>query len=136
VESIYCAIFAQIYEISGLANMTDSVFLYGIANCDTIKKARTWLIHRDIEFQFHDYRKQGLDSELLKTWVQDLGWEVLVNRRGTTWRQLTPEVKDTLDTDSAIELMLANPAIIKRPLLVKAGQGYLGFSDQLYSQIF
>ena len=116
--------------------MTDAVILYGIANCDTIKKARTFLNNRGIEYQFHDYRKQGLDSELLETWVQDLGWEALINRRGTTWRQLDSSTRDSLDTGSAIVVMLANPAIIKRPLLVKAGQRYLGFSDQRYSQIF
>ena len=116
--------------------MTDAVILYGIGNCDTIKKARTFLNNRGIEYQFHDYRKQGLDSELLETWVQDLGWEALINRRGATWRQLDSATRDSLDTDSAIEVMLANPAIIKRPLLVNAGQRYLGFSEQRYSQIF
>jgi Spx/MgsR family transcriptional regulator len=117
-------------------SMTDAVTLYGIANCDTIKKAKSWLQDREIDFEFHDYRKQGLESELLQTWVRELGWEALVNRRGTTWRQLTPEVKSSIDTDSAIEIMLANPAIIKRPLLVANGQHYLGFSDEQYSQIF
>jgi arsenate reductase len=116
--------------------MTETVTLYGIANCDTIKKAKAWLNNRDIEFQFHDYRKQGLEIGLLQCWVQDLGWEALINRRGTTWRQLAAEVRDTLDTGSAIEVMLANPAIIKRPLLVKNSSRYLGFSDETYSQIF
>ena len=116
--------------------MTDAVTLFGIANCDTIKKAKTWLQDHQIEFQFHDYRKQGLESELLQTWISDLGWEALLNRRGTTWRQLAPEVKDNIDTKLAIEIMLANPAIIKRPLLVRNGQRHLGFSDEQYSQIF
>ena len=116
--------------------MTEMVTLYGIANCDTIKKAKTWLQDHTVEFEFHDYRKQGLEIELLQTWVNDLGWEALLNRRGTTWRQLAPEVKDRLDADSAIEIMLANPAIIKRPLLVTNGQRYLGFSNEQYSQIF
>ncbi len=116
--------------------MTDAITLYGIANCDTIKKAKTWLQDHTLEFEFHDYRKQGLEAELLQTWVNDLGWEALLNRRGTTWRQLAPEVKDRLDSDSAIEIMLANPAIIKRPLLVTNGQRYLGFSNEQYSQIF
>ena len=116
--------------------MTSTVTLYGIANCDTIKKAKTWLQDHEIDFEFHDYRKQGLEPELLQTWVRDLGWEALVNRRGTTWRQLTPEVKNSIDTDSAIEIMLANPAIIKRPLLAINDRRYLGFSDEQYSQIF
>ncbi|MFA9420666.1 MAG: ArsC family reductase [Gammaproteobacteria bacterium] len=116
--------------------MAEVTTLYGIANCDTIKKARAWLANREIEFQFHDYRKQGLDIELLNAWVDELGWEALVNRRGTTWRQLAAEVRDSLDTKSAIEIMLDKPAIIKRPLLVKNGQSYLGFSDEQYSSIF
>ncbi len=116
--------------------MTDAIILYGIANCDTIKKAKAWLNSHEVEFQCHDYRKQGLETGLLKTWVEDLGWEALINRRGTTWRQLTPEIRNTLDTESAIEVMLANHAIIKRPLLIINGAHHLGFSDQQYSQIF
>jgi len=116
--------------------MAEVTTLYGIANCDTIKKAKAWLANREIEFQFHDYRKQGLDIELLNAWVDDLGWEALVNRRGTTWRQLAAEVRDALDTKSAIEIMLDKPAIIKRPLLVTNGQRYLGFSEEQYSSIF
>ena len=116
--------------------MADTIILYGIANCDTIKKAKNWLAAHEIEFQFHDYRKQGLETKLLKTWVQDLGWESLLNRRSSSWRQLTPEVRDSLDVKSAIKVMLTNPAIIKRPLLVKNEQRYLGFSDKQYAQIF
>jgi arsenate reductase len=116
--------------------MIEAVTLYGIANCDTIKKAKVWLQDHQIDFEFHDYRKQGLDADLLQTWVSDIGWEALLNRRGTTWRQLAPEVKDNIDSNSAIEVMLANPAIIKRPLLVTNNQRYLGFSDDQYSQIF
>jgi Spx/MgsR family transcriptional regulator len=116
--------------------MAEVTTLYGIANCDTIKKAKAWLANRGVEYHFHDYRKQGLDIELLKTWVDELGWEALVNRRGTTWRQLAAEVRDSLDTESAIEIMLDKPAIIKRPLLVNNGRSYLGFSDEHYSGIF
>ena len=116
--------------------MTETIILYGISNCDTIKKAKAWLNSHEVEFQFHDYRKQGLDIGLLKIWARDLGWEALINRRGTTWRQLTPEIRNTLDAESAIEVMLANPAIIKRPLLVNNSTRHLGFSDEQYSQIF
>lgn len=116
--------------------MTDSVTIYGIANCDTIKKAKTWLNNRDIEFQFHDYRKQGLDPALLKSWVEQLGWEVLINKRGTTWRQLPDDMKNNIDDKSAISIMLANPAIIKRPLLVKGNVRQLGFSEADYDKIF
>ena len=116
--------------------MAEVTTLYGIANCDTIKKAKAWLANRGIEYHFHDYRKQGLDIELLKTWVDELGWEALVNRRGTTWRQLAAEVRDSINTESAIKIMLDKPAIIKRPLLVNNGRSYLGFSDEQYSGIF
>ena len=116
--------------------MSQTVILYGISNCDTIKKAKAWLNNRGIEYRFHDYRKQGLDAGLLKLWVQELGWETLINRRGTTWRQLSPEIRDSLDADSAINIMLDNPTIIKRPLLIKDNKSFPGFSDEQYSSLF
>jgi arsenate reductase len=116
--------------------MTDSVTIYGIANCDTIKKAKQWLIQRELAFEFHDYRKQGLDPALLSNWVNELGWEVLINKRGTTWRQLSDTVKNNVDKESAIVIMLENPAIIKRPLLVKGDERHVGFSDANYNNIF
>jgi arsenate reductase len=116
--------------------MSGPVILYGIANCDTIRKAKAWLADREIEYQFHDYRKQGLDPELLKSWVAELGWETLVNRRGTSWRQLAADTREGLDSGSAIQVMLENPALIKRPLLVTNKTLYLGFSDAQYSGIF
>jgi Spx/MgsR family transcriptional regulator len=112
--------------------MADSVTIYGIANCDTIKKTKQWLTDREIAFQFHDYRKQGLDPVLLRHWVDELGWEALINKRGTTWRQLSDLVKNSVDKESAI----ANFAIIKRPLLVKGDERHVGFSDVNYSNIF
>lgn len=116
--------------------MTDSVTLYGIANCDTIKKAKSWLTSHDIEFHFHDYRKQGLDPTLLQQWVNESGWETLLNKRGSTWRSLSDKVKNGLDNESAIAVMLDHPTIIKRPLLVKGNKRHVGFSDANYSQIF
>ena len=116
--------------------MTDSVTIYGIANCDTIKKAKKWLCEHGLEFQFHDYRKQGLDPTLLRSWIDELGWETLLNKRGTTWRQLPDDTKDNVNTESAIAIMLDNPAIIKRPLLVKSNELHVGFSDATYSKIF
>ena len=95
------------------------VTLYGIPNCDTIKKAKAWLSNHNVEFKFHDYRKQGLDSDQLQSMVSALGWEAMLNRRGTTWRALPNTVKDRIDLESAISVMLDNPAIIKRPILAK-----------------
>jgi len=110
--------------------------LYGIKNCDTIKKARRWLEQNEIDYTFHDYRKDGLTASQLKPWCKELGWENLLNKRGTTWRKLEDEVKQSVDLKSAIEIMLEQPAIIKRPLLVTSAQKLLGFNEQQYSEIF
>ena len=112
--------------------------MYGIKNCDTIKKARRWLEAHQIDYRFHDYRVDGLDRELLNTFIAELGWEALLNTRGTTWRKLDESVRASIvDADSAAKLMLDMPAIIKRPLLCKLGQPMLlGFSETLYSDFF
>lgn len=107
--------------------------MFGIKNCDTIKKARKWLEAEGIEYQFHDYKKDGLSAEMLDSWVADLGWEALINKRGTTWRKLPEDVKDTIDQASAIAIMLENTSIIKRPLLVDdANNTLLGFKAEDY----
>ena len=113
-----------------------NITVYGIANCDTIKKARKWLDNEGINYSFHDYRKQGLDRQQLTSWVEALGWQSLVNKRGTTWRKLSDTIKDNIDDKSAIEIMLDNPAIIKRPLLDKDNEWYLGFSEAQYQELF
>lgn len=110
--------------------------LYGIKNCDTIKKARKWLSENGIEHQLHDYRSDGLDQSQLEQWCQELGWEQLLNRRGTTWRKLPDEIKDTIDESSAIRLMLEQPAMIKRPLLDTGTQRLLGFKAEEYEHLF
>ena len=110
--------------------------LYGISNCDTIKKARKWLESNGVEYQFHDYRKDGLDEEQLKDWANELGWEVLLNKRGTTWRKQPNDVKDTIDHESAIQLMLEQPAMIKRPLLDTGDNRKVGFKDTEYATLF
>lgn len=110
--------------------------LYGIANCDTIKKARNWLDKRNVPFEFHDYRKQGLDMALLTSLESALGWEAMVNRRGTTWLSLPAALRDNIDRDSALQLMLENPALIKRPILASNKQFVIGFDDQRYQEIF
>jgi len=116
--------------------MAHAVTLYGISSCDTIRKAKTWLKNRQIEFEFHDYRKQGLEQKLLESMISVLGWEAMLNRRGTTWRALPDQVKEQIDQTSAIQVMLDNPAIIKRPILATANQLHLGFSDRQYQEIF
>ena len=109
------------------------ITMFGIKNCDTIKKARKWLEIEGIEYQFHDYKKDGLTAEMLNSWIADLGWEALVNKRGTTWRKLPEDVKESIDQASAIEIMLENTSIIKRPLLVDdANNKLLGFKVEDY----
>lgn len=116
--------------------MARPVTLYGISSCDTIRKAKTWLKNQQIEFEFHDYRKQGLEQKLLESMISVLGWEALLNRRGTTWRALPDTVKEQIDQASAMRVMLDNPAIIKRPILATANQLHLGFSEWQYQEIF
>ena len=113
-----------------------SIIMYGIPNCDTIKKAKKWLQAEDIEFDFHDYRKQGITEEMVVTFCQELGWQNVLNKRGTTYRQLTQEQKDTLDEKSAIALLVEMPAMIKRPILNVEGQYHLGFKADQYQAIF
>lgn len=110
--------------------------LYGISNCDTIKKAKKWLEAQGIEYRFHDYRKDGLDADQLKGWSDELGWELLLNKRGTTWRQQSDEVKANIDEASALALMLEHPAMIKRPLLDTGSVRKVGFKDTEYAALF
>ncbi|OON62222.1 ArsC family reductase [Massilia sp. KIM] len=111
--------------------------LYGIPNCDTVKKARTWLDDNGHAFSFHDFKKQGLSRELVEGWLAQLDWETLVNRKGMTWRNLSDERKaQIVDKASAAELMLENPSVIKRPVLEGAGPLAVGFSADQYRAIF
>ena len=103
------------------------ITMYGINNCDTVRKARRWMNENGIACHFHDYRRDGLTRTRLIQWVDRLGWEALINCRGTTWRKLPKAVRDTIDQTSAIAIMLENPAIIKRPLLVAGDCYLLGF---------
>jgi arsenate reductase len=111
--------------------------LYGIPNCDTVKKARTWLAEQGHDFTFHDFKKQGLDRATVAGWLKQLDWEVLVNRKGLTWRNLSDEQKAAVtDQASALELMLASPSVIKRPVLDNGGKLSVGFSSDQYRAIF
>ncbi|WP_199611371.1 ArsC family reductase [Flocculibacter collagenilyticus] len=117
--------------------MTNSTTtLYGIKNCDTIKKAKKWLEQNNIDYTFHDYRTDGLTENLLTTFEAELGWESLLNKRGTTFRQLDDSQKESLERDPALALMLAQPAMIKRPVLVTNSQYHLGFKTAQYQVIF
>lgn len=113
------------------------ITLYGIPNCDTVKKARAWLQQQGIAHTFHDFKKAGITRELIDSWLAQVEWDVLVNRKGTTWRGLSDERKAAVtDAVSATELMLASPSVIKRPVLTCHGGTHIGFSDALYQQVF
>lgn len=120
-----------------LPTHTPVITLYGIKNCDTIKKARAWLAEHQVDYRFHDYRSDGLDASLLDQFIDQLGWQALLNTRGTTWRRLDESVRNRIDNaQTATALMLQQPAIIKRPLLVVGGEMFLGFKAEQYTQIF
>lgn len=106
--------------------------LYGIKNCDTVKKARAWLDQQHIDFRFHDFRSDGLEPDLLQRFEAALGWETLLNRKSTSWRQLVPEQQNGLDRDKALQLMLAYPTLIKRPILQNGEKFIMGFNPDTY----
>ena len=109
--------------------------VYGIPNCDTVKKARAWLAGRGIEVDFHDYKKQGVPAAELRRWVERLGWEALLNRKGTTWRKLDPARQAQVnDADSAIALMLEQPSVIRRPVLARADVLLAGFDEAAWAK--
>jgi len=110
--------------------------LIGIKNCDSVKKAKKWLEQNGIEYAFHDLREQGVDKAALATWVEELGWEALLNKRSTTWKQLAAEERTAIDRDKAIALFLAYPTLIKRPLLISAKGMMVGFKEAEYVKAF
>jgi arsenate reductase len=108
--------------------------LYGIKACDTMKKARDWLDQHGVAYQFHDYKAVGIDKPRLQAWVDELGWEVVLNRAGTTFRKLPESDRQDLDGARAIDLMLAQPSMIKRPVLDLGTQRLVGFKPDLYAK--
>lgn len=110
--------------------------IYGIKNCDTMKKAFRWLDEQNVAYVFHDYRKEGLERATLENWIKQLGWEKVVNKRGTTWRQLDKETQEAMNDETVISVLLDKPAMIKRPLLDHQGKLTLGFKAEQYSAIF
>ncbi len=106
--------------------------LYGIANCDTMKKARKWLEKNNLEYEFHDYKKSGVPEKNLEQWVKEAGWEVVLNKRGTTWRKLDETIKSNINKNSAIAVMMENPSAIKRPVLESDNILLIGFKEDEY----
>ncbi len=116
--------------------MAKNVTLYGIKNCDTMKKAWTWLDTHDVKYGFHDYKKEGVTKDVLEGWAKDVGWEVLLNRAGMTFRKLPEKDKDAITEKKAIALMLAQPSMIKRPVLDVGGKLFVGFKPETYAKAF
>ena len=110
--------------------------LYGIKNCDTVKKARAWLDAHQIEYRFHDFRGDGLELKRVQDWLRELGVDTLINKRGTTWRQLDEKTRSGLTASNAAALLVTHPTLIKRPLLDIGHQRFVGFSEADYRTIF
>lgn len=110
--------------------------LYGIPNCDSVRKARQWLDGRGIAYIFQDFRKDGLDAKQLAAWLKQAGWETLLNRKGTTWRQLPAEQREGIDAKQAQALMLEQPTLIKRPVLETGKHLEVGFDADRYATLF
>jgi len=112
-----------------------SITIYGIRNCDTMKKARAWLEAHDVAYDFHDYKTAGIDRAKLEAWAKLVGWEVLLNRAGTTFRKLPDAAKANLTEARAMKLMLEQPSMIKRPVLERGKALLVGFSPEKYSAL-
>ena len=112
------------------------ITVYGIKNCDTVKKALKWLMEHNIEHKLHDYRVDGLDTAFLQQAEAKFGWENLVNKRSTTWRNLDEDVKKTLSTSTALSVLAANPTLIKRPIILQEGKALIGFDEKEYQAVF
>ncbi len=114
--------------------MDKTTVVYGIPNCDTVKKARRWLDTHGIDYEFHDYKKSGIDRATLSLWCEELGWESLLNKRGTTWRKLPEESKNNLTQKRSIALMIENTSLIKRPVLKHENNLLLGFDEGIWTE--
>jgi arsenate reductase (glutaredoxin) len=111
------------------------VTIYGIKNCDTMKKARAWLDERGVGYAFHDYKAAGIEREALEAWVDEVGWETLLNRAGTTFRALPDDKKEGLNAKKAVALMLTQPSMIKRPVLIAGKKMLVGFKPEAYQSL-
>jgi arsenate reductase len=117
-------------------DITVEITIYGIKNCDTMKKARAWLDERRVEYAFHDYKTAGIERGKLEGWAREVGWETLLNRAGTTFRKLADEDKEGLTETKAIKLMLEQPSLIKRPVIETHAELLVGFKPEKYQSIF
>ena len=112
------------------------ITLYGIKNCDTVKKARKWLDVHGVDYQYHDFREDGVDQEAVAGWIEELGWQNLLNRHSQSWKALAEQARLNMDDKAARKAVLLHPTLIKRPLLDTGQQRYTGFSAASYAKIF
>ena len=112
------------------------MILYGISNCDTVKKAKNWLETHNIDYQFHDFRKQGLDANTINQWLQSVSWDKILNKRSTSWRNLDPSIQQTVNEKNIVDLLIENPTLIKRPVMDVNDTITLGFNSDTYQGIF
>ena len=110
--------------------------LYGISNCDTVKKARKWLDGAGVAYRFHDFRVDGLDEDQVRSWIDEMGWESIVNRRSSTWRALDAATRDGMTAATAVREIMFAPTLIKRPLLDVGTKRHVGFNEAIYGKIF
>ncbi len=111
--------------------------IYGIKNCNSVKKALDWLSARNVPYLFHDFKKVGADTVLLTKWANEIGWETLLNKKGTTWRRLSPEIQQAVvDSQSAVALMTENTSLIKRPVIEHPTGIIVGFNEDRYEEVF
>jgi arsenate reductase (glutaredoxin) len=124
------------WKQSSGADMAKGITIYGIKNCDTMKKARAWLDKRGVAYEFHDYKTAGIERSQLEGWAREAGWETLINRAGMTFRKLPEKDKEGLTEKKAIALMVAQPSMIKRPVLDVGGKLLVGFKPEQYEKSF
>lgn len=113
-----------------------AIILYGIKNCDTVKKARDWLAAQQIDYRFHDFRSEGLTATQVATWIKEIGLETLVNKRSTTWKELDADAKASFSEQNAVSIIVGNPTLIKRPLLDTGKEKFVGFKATEYQTYF
>jgi arsenate reductase len=122
------------FRVAALREATLTTIIYGIKNCDTMKKARAWLDSHGVAYSFHDYKTEGISKDKLKRWADELGWETLLNRAGTTFRKLPDADKEGLNERKALSLMLAQPSMVKRPVLEIGAKLLVGFKPEIYAK--
>jgi Spx/MgsR family transcriptional regulator len=115
--------------------LAEKPVLYGIPNCDTVRKARRWLDQQALTYDFHDLRADGIDGSLIRQWIERAGWETVVNRRSSSWKTLDPALREAMDASSAIDAVLAQPTLVKRPVLVDGDTLEFGFSEARYREL-